>query len=35
MGGIIFFGMCITQKLKMACIRGHVYFLNGIAVYQM
>ena len=27
--------MGITQKLKMACIRGHGYFLSFIAVYQM
>ena len=24
----IFFGMGITQNIKMICIRGHVYFLN-------
>ena len=30
-----FFGMRITQKLNMAYILGHVYFLNFIAVYKM
>ena len=27
--------MCITLKLKTPCIRGHVYILNVIAIYQM
>ena len=34
-GGIIFLDMGITQKLNMARIRGQVYFLNSIAVYQI
>ena len=31
-GGIIFFGMGSTKKQKMACIQGHIYFLNFIGV---
>ena len=34
-GGISFFGMGITQTMNMACIRGHVYFMNVNAVFQI
>ena len=34
-GGIIFLGMGIMQKLNMSCIRGQVYFMNFIVVYQI
>ena len=35
LGWCYIFRLSITQKLKMACIQGHVYFLNFIAVCQM
>ena len=34
-GGIIFLGMGSTQKLNMACIRGHVYVMKCNAVCQI
>ena len=34
--GVLYLSTWVSrQKLNMACIRGHVYFLNVIAVYQI
>ena len=32
---VLYLTACVSHKLKTACIREHVYFLNFIAIYQM